>query len=200
LLVWAVSYGITHHLGLLPGGLGDAGGGTRWADWLDLLVPWAVVGPALAALAAAGADRRGWLIGLSGSLLYVQGHGIHLAANSVANARGDAEPVHLWDEVVGHLLWYGGFAVLVVALAGAYASVGLKRSVPAACLALLTGVTWATNAYGADGLQAAGLAVAAGLAGYGWQLRSSAAGTLLLLAFLPSAVLLSALLLVGARS
>ena len=199
LLVWAVAYGVTHHLGLLPGGLGDAGGDTRWADWLDLLVPWAVVGPALAALAAADADRRGWLVGLSGALLYVQGHGIHLAANSISNARGDAAPVHLWDEVVGHLLWYGGFAVIVVALARCFAMSGLRRSVLTDVVAVLTGVTWATNAYGADGLQPAGLAVAVGLAGYGWSLRRSTAGRLLLLAFVPGAVLLAVLLAVAGR-
>jgi hypothetical protein len=58
LVVWAIAYGVTHHLGLLPGGLGDAGGGTRWVDWLDLLVPFVVVGSALAALAGAHTNRR----------------------------------------------------------------------------------------------------------------------------------------------
>jgi hypothetical protein len=54
---WAVAYNALHHLGALPGGLGDAGGATRWVDWLDLLTPYAVVGTALAALAAARTDR-----------------------------------------------------------------------------------------------------------------------------------------------
>jgi hypothetical protein len=188
LLAWAVAYGTGHHLGLLPAAA--AGGGTRWTDWLDLLVPYAVVGTALAALAAAGTDRRGWTVAAAGAVLYTQGHGIHLAANSISNGRGDAPPAHLWDEVVGHLLWYGGLALLVAVLARAFP--GLRAGRRAAVLAVLTGVTWATNALGADGLAAAGLAGALALAGYGWTLRSSGAGRLLMLAFLPAAAIVAA--------
>lgn len=101
-VAWAVAYSLLHHLGALPGGLGTAGGGTQWVDWVDLAVPYLVVGPALAALAFAGADRRAWVPGLAGAVAYASGHGIHLAANSISNERGDAAPVHLWDEVVGH--------------------------------------------------------------------------------------------------
>lgn len=119
---WAVAYSLLHHLGALPGGLGGAPKSTRWVDWLDLGVPYLVVGCALAALAAAGTDRRGWWIALLGAGAYVQGHGIHLAANSIGNVRGDAAPVHLWDEVIGHWLWYAGVALLVVALARAVES------------------------------------------------------------------------------
>lgn len=55
---WAVAYNLLHHLGALPGGLGSAGGGTCWTDWIDLLTPYAVAGTALAALASTGTDRR----------------------------------------------------------------------------------------------------------------------------------------------
>jgi hypothetical protein len=68
LAAWAVAYNVCHHLGALPGGLGSAGGGTRWVDWLDLLTPYAVVGLALAALAAGGTDRRGWVLAGAGAL------------------------------------------------------------------------------------------------------------------------------------
>ena len=176
---------MAHHLGGLPAA--DAGGGTRWNDWLDLGVPYAVVGTALMALAAAGADRRGWVVGLVGAGLYVQGHGVHLAANSITNARGDAAPVFLWDEVVGHVLWYGGFAVLALVLAR---SAGDVRPTPLGwALAAATGVTWATNALGADGLAPYGLAMAVGLAVAGWRLGTGA-GRLLLGAFAVSAVVL----------
>jgi len=194
LLAWAACYGVTHHLGLLPGGLGATPAGTRWADWLDLAVPYLVVGSALAALAAAGTDRRGWVAAAAGAVLYAQGHGMHLAANSIANARGDAAPVHLWDEVVGHLLWYGGFAVLVAVLARAFAGTDLRAGPWSGVLAVLTGVTWTTNALGADGLAGAGLAAATALSAYGWRLRGTGAGALLLLAFLPSAAGLAAAL------
>jgi hypothetical protein len=185
---WAVAYNALHHLGALPGGLGDAGGATRWVDWLDLLTPYAVVGTALAALAAARTDRRGWAVAAVGALAYASGHGVHLAANSIGNARGDAAPVHLWDEVVGHWLWYVGVALLVVALARALA---LRASPLAVGLALLTGVTWTTNAL--EGTTAVGsLGVAAVLTGWGWRRRAEGTGRLLVVAFGLSALLLGA--------
>jgi hypothetical protein len=180
----AVAYNLMHHLGALPGGLGDAGSGTRWVDWVDLLTPWLVVGTALAAMAAAGTDRRGWWLALSGAAVYVQGHAVHLAANSIGNERGDVPPVHLWDEVVGHWVWYAGVALLVVALTRA---VRLRPTPLAAGLALATGLTWTTNAL--EGTTAVGsLAVAVALAVTGWR-RSD---RLLLVAFGTSAVLLAA--------
>lgn len=181
-----MAYNLLHHLGALPGGLGDAGGGTRWADWIALLVPYAVVGPALAALWAARTDRRGWALALFGSGLYVQGHGLNLAANSIANVRGDAPPTYLWDEVVGHWLWYAGVALLVVALGRA---VRVAACPAALALAVATGVTWTTNAL--EGTTAWGsLAFAGVLAGWGWGRRAEGTGRLLLAAFGTSAVLL----------
>ena len=190
----AVAYNLLHHLGSLPGGLGDAGGGTRWTDWLDLLTPYAVVGTALAALAATGTDRRGWWTALAGAGAYVNGHAVHLAANSIGNVRGDVPPVHLWDEVLGHWLWYAGAALLVVALARA---VALPATPVTGALALATGLTWTTNALA--GTTAVGsLACAAALTAWGWRRRRSGTGRLLLVAFGTSALLLSAYGLVHA--
>lgn len=188
LAAWAVAYNALHHLGALPAGLGSAGGATRWVDWLDLATPYAVVGLALAALAAAGTDRRGWALAAAGGLAYASGHGIHLAANSIANARGDDAPVHLWDEVVGHWLWYAGVALLVVALAR---SLAVRSGPPALALAAATGVTWTTNAL--EGTTAVGsLLVALALSGWGWRRRAEGTGRLLLVAFgLSSALLLA---------
>jgi hypothetical protein len=185
---WALVYNLTHHLGALPGGLGPAGGATRWVDWLDLLTPYAVVGTALVALAAAGADRRGWWLALLGAGAYVQGHAVHLAANSIGNARGDAAPVHLWDEVIGHWLWYAGAALLVVALAR---SLRLPVTTASVVLAVATGVTWTTNAL--EGTTAIGsLLVAGALSAWGWRRRSEGTGRLLIVAFGLSALLLGA--------
>ena len=184
----ALAYNVTHHLGALPGGLGAAPSATRWVDWLDLLTPYLVVGLALLALATAGTDRRGWWLALLGAGAYVHGHAVHLAANSIGNVRGDAAPVHLWDEVLGHWIWYAGFAVLVVALARV---VVLRASPVPAALAVGTGITWTTNAL--EGTTAVGsLLVAAGLAAWGWRRRGEGTGRLLLLAFGTSAVLLAA--------
>ncbi len=191
--VWGVAYSLLHHLGALPGGLGTAGGGTRWADWVDLTLPYLVVGPALAALAAAAADRRSWLIGLTGAVAYASGHGIHLSANSISNERGDRAPVHLWDEVVGHAIWYVGVALLVVALARA---VPLPRIVPAGwLLAACVGATWATNADGADGLALPLLAVALGLTAWGYRTRATGAGRVVLVTYGLASVLLVGLML-----
>ena len=183
----ALAYNVLHHLGALPGGLGDAGGGTRVVDWLDLLTPYVVVGTALAALAAAGTDRRGWWTGFAGACLYTSGHGVHLSANSIGNVRGSGAPIPLWDEVVGHWLWYAGAALLVVAVARAVA----LRVMPATvALALATGGTWTTNAL--EGTTAVGsLLAAALLAGWGVR-RGDGAGRLLLVAFGTAAVCLSA--------
>ena len=182
-----MAYNLLHHLGALPDGLGPAGGGTRWVDWLDLLTPYAVIGAALAALAAAGTDRVGWRTALIGSAAYVSGHGIHLAANSIGNVRGDAAPVHLWDEVVGHWLWYAGLAMLVVALAR---SVTLRLTPLSVGLALATGLTWTTNAL--EGTTAVGsLLVAAALTAWGVR-RGDATGRLLVVAFGAAALALAA--------
>jgi uncharacterized membrane protein YagU involved in acid resistance len=56
------------------------------------------------------ARRRIWLVFGAGSIAYASGHGIHLAANSVANA-SPGPTAHLWDEVVGHYIWYVGVAL-----------------------------------------------------------------------------------------
>lgn len=131
---------------------------------------------------------------MAGSVLYVQGHGVHLAANSISNARGDEAPTHLWDETVGHLLWYGGLALLVAVLARAFSPVGLRVGPLSGGLAVLTGATWATNTLGADGLRIPGLAAAVALSAYGWRMGATGAGRLLLLAFVPGAAGLAAAL------
>ena len=80
---------VGHHTGTLLeplGNVADVGGGeTRWADWIDLVLPYVVVGCAAGALAASATPRRVWLLFGVAAVLYTQGHGIHLAANSIAN-------------------------------------------------------------------------------------------------------------------
>jgi hypothetical protein len=177
---FAVAVVVGHHVGTIIGPFGELGRGTEWADWVDLLTPYAVIGTALGALLAAGADRRAWLVGALGGVVYAEGHGIHLAANSVGNARGNAQPVHLWDEVVGHYVWYAGLFLLVAALAVSLA--GRPRpGGPAWVLAGLFGLTAATNGI-EGGTPYFTLAVALAFATYGWRHRTGA-GALLLAAF-----------------
>ena len=143
-LAWfAVAVLVGHHLGVLLGPLGGPGD-TSWADWVDLAVPYAVVGSAAATLAAAGAGRREWILLAAAGVLYTQGHGIHLAANSIANVE-PSDYVHLWDETVGHWLWYSGLAGLVAAIALALDELPSPRNAWSLALALAFGATVFTN-------------------------------------------------------
>ncbi len=184
---FAVAVIIGQQAGVIFGPLGDTIHQTRWADWIDLLTPYAVVGTALAALLAARTDRRGWLLAALGTVLYVQGHALHLAANSIGNARGNGQPVHLWDEVLGHYVWYGGLFVLVAALARGL--VALPRPGAAGLpLAALVGLTVANNGI-EGGTPYFSIAACLALAGWGWRHRSEA-GLLLVTAFGVGALLM----------
>ena len=179
----ATGYLVFHHVGSLPGGLGEVGV-TRWADWLDLLTPFAVVLPAAYALRAAQASGRLWVTFIVAAIGYVQGQGMHLAANSIGNAR-PGEAAHFWDEVAGHALWYGGAALLMGCLAVTMSRVTRPRTWAPPLLAIGVGLTWWTNAVGGGTLWLS-LPVAAALVGYGWRHRASLA-VLLLIGFAPAA-------------
>lgn len=183
----ALAYVVLHHLGLLPGGLGAAPRDTQWADWLDLLVPYLVLAPAAMALSVAPALRRAWVVFGLGAVTYATGHGIHLAANSVGNA--DPGPTaHLWDEVVGHEIWYAGVALVVAALA--MTMPGRPRpGWVGYLLALAVGATWASNAVGGRGTVVAALVVATAFAVWGWRHRHDL-GLTLLVGFAPAAAFL----------
>jgi len=176
LVLTAAAYSVCHHLGSLPDGLGGAGRGTRVTDWLDLLVPFLVLLPALGTLLSARVPRPTYVGFAVGSWLYATGHGIHLAANSIGNA-APGETAHLWDEQVGHWLWYAGVAVVAACVATTLPRRPVPRHPLAWLLAASVGVTWGTNATGgaftAPGLVLAGLAV-------GWGVRHRTDGGVLL--------------------
>lgn len=182
----ALAYAVLHHLGLLPDGLGAGPDGTQWADWLDLLVPWLVLAPAALTMWAAPASVRGWVLFGAGVVAYVSGHGIHLAANSVGN-QDPGETAHLWDEVVGHYLWFAGVALVVAALAGTMAGRPLPHWI-GYLLAVAVGLTWASNAVG-GGTEVASLVLAVAAAAYGW-VRRRELGVVLLVGFAPAVVVL----------
>lgn len=146
LVLFGLGYGVFHHVGTLLADLGEVGP-TRWADWVDLLTPYVVTGAAAGALRGAGAGRGAWTAFWFGTVLYTQGHGIHLAANSVGNALPGTDPdvVHLWDETVGHYLWYTGFAIVVVVLAVTIADRRARGGIGAHLLAAIVGFTHFTN-------------------------------------------------------
>lgn len=84
-------------------------GDTRVADWIDLAVPFAILGCAVMMLSSAGAARSSWVVMFLGGVAFALGHGLHLAANSISNVAdttvADASIVHLWDEVASHYIW-----------------------------------------------------------------------------------------------
>jgi zinc transporter ZupT len=139
LALTALSYAVLHHLGLVPAGFGAGPDGTRWADWLDLAVPWLVLAPAAMTMRAADATTPVWVLFGAGVVAYTSGHGIHLAANSVGNDH-PGQTAHLWDEVVGHYVWFVGVALILLALT---LMIGRPRSHPIGyALAVAAGLTW----------------------------------------------------------
>ena len=186
----AVALVATHWLRLLPLSLA-APGATRYEDFVDLLTPYVVAGPALAAMARTGADRRTWTAALLGTAVFVQGHGIHLSANSISYARGPQAPVHLWDETIGHLLWFAGLALLVGAVVLAVRAERVGASPRAVALAALVGLTWAANVV-EGGLVPLGSALAVALVVLGWRTRRAGAGRLLVVSFGLSLALVAA--------
>ena len=134
---------VGHHLGTLTAPLGELGD-IQAADLLDLLLPYAVVAAAGVALLAV--PRTAQVVGVAGLLLYVQGHGIHLAANSIAE-RQPSDTAFFWDELAGHAIWYAGLYLVLAALL-----VGRAVTTPPGpvrlVLSVAVGVTFATNALG----------------------------------------------------
>ena len=148
LLLFGAVVAVTHHVGLLTDPLGTVGS-THWNDWLDLLVPLLVIGSALLAQLSATPDRLAWVLFVVGSIAYVEGHGLHLAGNSVSNS-SPSPTSHVWDEVAGHAIWYSGLGLLVLALVRALSSVPLAVDPLGWVVALGFGITVATNAHGGN--------------------------------------------------
>jgi len=133
LFVYALGYALLH---ILPAFLtGALVGPVNQGDALDFLTPFVVVPAALAAAwkmsrlsarkgPSQGKLQRGiaWAVLILGFLLYVDGHGIHLSANSIARLLEGQEgsnlfkSVYLFDEVISHFMWDGGVFLISVGL------------------------------------------------------------------------------------
>ena len=186
----AVALVLTHWLRLLPLGYA-APGATRWEDFADLVTPYIVAGPLLVVLARSATGRRTWVAALSAALLFVQGHGLHLSANSISYATGPQAPAELWDERTSHLLWFTGLAALLVVVAEAVRPLRFSAGPVAVGLAVLVGLTWAANVI-EGGVVPLGAPLALGLTAYGWSTRRAVVSRLLLGAFGFSLVLIAA--------
>ena len=86
---------------------------------VDVLTPFAVAAATVAVLLALGAARPALLAAVAAGVLYVHGHGVHLAANSIHNEGVDDPVVYFWDERFSHieavLGWFGLVAVFCLA-------------------------------------------------------------------------------------
>lgn len=106
-LVLAV-FGLRH----LPGISDEA------ADWINLTTPFAVVAAAAAVLAPLGVRGLPLAVAVAGGILYVDGHGMHLAANAIRaeGLSGEAEDVaYFWDEQLSHWELHAGLVLTVIA-------------------------------------------------------------------------------------
>jgi len=139
LLLFAVAVLVFHHA---PSFAGDTAG-----DWIDLLTPFAVVGAAAWFLWGVRAPGPALVLAFVAGVLYVDGHGIHLAANSIGHESptGDVERVtHFWDEEWGHFEWHLVLFGLTAALALAAGAEHVSRRVGFA-VAVLLGFTFFTS-------------------------------------------------------
>ena len=109
LVAFALAVGVFHHLPALGGNAGD---------WIDLATPFAVVGAAALVLLGQGARGAGLGVAVMAAIAYVDGHGLHLAANSIRaeEPTGEVERVaYFWDERFSHWEWHLGLIGLLVA-------------------------------------------------------------------------------------
>lgn len=142
LVAFAVAVAVFHHLPAVGGSVGE---------WIDLVTPFAVIGTAAVLLAGLGAWGAGLGVAVAAGIAYVDGHGIHLAANSIyaEGLTGEAERVaYYWDERFSHWEWHLGLIGLLVAfcLAEPWARPPIRGSTAqATAVALLLGVTLFTS-------------------------------------------------------
>ena len=180
---WVLAIVVGMQIGPIAIPLGHTVDRTRWADWLDLTVPYLVLGLAAWVLSGLAARRDSWVLLAVGGVIFTQGHGLHLSANSVGNvAPGQTE--HLWDEIVGHYIWYTGLALVIFAVAREVAPRALPtgRALALAYFgAVALGVTIFDN-LDEGGTVAAGSVMVAAFAWYGWRFRRTS-GRLLLVAY-----------------
>ena len=86
---------------------------------VDVLTPYVVAASTVAVMLALGASRGPILAAVAAGVMYVHGHGVHLAANSIHNDGAEGDVVYFWDERFSHievvLGWFGLVAVFCLA-------------------------------------------------------------------------------------
>jgi hypothetical protein len=115
----------------------------RLAAAVDLVTPLAVALATAALLIALDAPRAPVVAAVVAGVLYVDGHGIHLAANSIHNEGIDGDAVYFWDERFGHIEAVLGWFGLLAAVCWADRTTEASRLLAPA--ALLLGWTFFTS-------------------------------------------------------
>ena len=110
---------------------------TRQEAAIDVVTPFAVTAATAALLLALGAGRRAVTVAVVAGVLYIHGHGIHLAANSIHNEGIEHPTVYFWDERFGHIEAVLGWFGLVAAICLAERPVPMARGVLALGAAIL---------------------------------------------------------------
>jgi hypothetical protein len=135
-LAFAAAFFVFHQIGTVLAS-------DRVAIATDLATPFAVAAATAALLIALDAPRGPVLAAIAAGVLYVDGHGIHLAANSIHNEGIEGDAVYFWDERFGHIEAVLGWFGLVAAVCAADRTErGSRLLVPAA---LLLGWTFFTS-------------------------------------------------------
>ena len=116
---------------LLPGFMKSP---LTWGDTLDFLTPFAVIPIAYLLFSLAKKTLQSYdlldkgrsliakIVLAIGFLLYVDGHGLHLSANSIArllqNMKGTElfKATYLFDEIISHFMWDGGVFLISIGL------------------------------------------------------------------------------------
>jgi hypothetical protein len=123
-----------------------------WSSLVDFFTPVILIPLYWLLFASAGAPSgRETLVFLAIASLWVLGHGVHLAANSIGYAMRSlphsyaTDLAHLYDEVLGHCFWHGGVIGLsaLITLRSARAEAGVRARVALRVIgALLYGLTY----------------------------------------------------------
>ena len=123
------------------------------------------------------------------TLIYVEGHGIHLAANAIARDTEDTQgSIFFFDEQLGHYIWYGGLGAALIITIISIRNYKIKSMGIAVILVIFNGITWATN--GLEGGTAI-FSLAFTIAGliFGISNKSTDIGKLVLIASLVSSLI-----------
>ena len=111
---------------------------------IDVITPFAVTAATVALLVGLDAPRRAVAVAVVAGVLYVHGHGVHLAANSIHNEGIENDVVYFWDERFGHIEAVLGWFGLVAAICLAERPVALSAPLLAAA-AVVLGWTFFTS-------------------------------------------------------